>query len=183
ACVAAYVRWQQDNGIARQRVAESLEAIAALHESVAVGNPCATAIVRTVTGGSTIEAPRSWSKDSKMAFAELPVEIQAVIAEREHERERELRRMQNHLADLKKGLQSEADNKEPIKSREETMARKKEGHEKGVGPYAGVDKDSKVRHDSSDLGYHPPVDIWDKVEKAHTVHPEGFAAKLPRNPK
>src|SRR5262249_505180 len=119
ACVAAYVRWQQDNGIARQRVAESLEAIAALHESVAVGNPCATAIVRTVTGGSTIEAPRSWSKDSKVAFAELPVEIQAVIAKREHERERELRRMQNELADLKKRQQqSDADNKVLIKSEE-----------------------------------------------------------------
>src|SRR5262249_30296838 len=85
ACVAQYVRWQQDNGIARQRVAESLEAIAALHESAAVGNPCATAIVRTVTGGSTIEVPRSWSKDSKVAFAELPVEIQAVIWKTGHQ--------------------------------------------------------------------------------------------------
>src|SRR5262249_60739317 len=123
ACVAAYVRWQQDNGIARQRVAESLEAIAALHESVAVGNPCATAIVRTVTGGSTIEAPRSWSKDSKVAFAELPVEIQAVIAKREHERERELRRMQNELADLKKRIPPRTDNKRNVKTKKEKRDR------------------------------------------------------------
>src|SRR5262245_25760653 len=67
-CVAAFCQYQQDQGISRQLIAERLEAIEALHNSVSVGNPCATPVVRTVTGVSTIEAPRSWDKESKFAF-------------------------------------------------------------------------------------------------------------------
>src|SRR5262249_37431699 len=152
-----------------------------LHFAAAVANPIATPTVRAVTGYSTsgIEAPRSWSKNFKIAFKELPAAIQAAIATREHAREVELRQMQNELADLKKRLPSDADNKEPIEEETKTMA-KKEGHTKGVGPYAGGDKDSKVRRDSSGLGYPVPKDISKKVDEAWTVHDEGFSSKLPK---
>src|SRR5262245_32399142 len=100
-CVAAYVQYQQDQGISRQLIAERLEAVAELHNAASWGNPCATPVVRRVTGASTIEAPRSWDKESKIAFAELPVEIQAVIAKREHDRERSVRNAQNEAGDLR----------------------------------------------------------------------------------
>ena len=107
--VAAYVRYQQDQGVSRQLIAERLEAIEAMHTAASLANPIATVVVRVTTGASTIDAPRSWPKDSKLQFAELPVEIQSVIARREHQREVELRRMQNELADLKKLLRLQAE--------------------------------------------------------------------------
>jgi hypothetical protein len=106
--VAAYAQYQQDQGISRQLIAERLEAIEVLHNAASVGNPVATPVVRTVTGASTIEVPRSWDKESRLAFAELPPEIQAVIARRETDREKTLRRGQNEVAELKKLLRLQA---------------------------------------------------------------------------
>jgi hypothetical protein len=100
--VAAYVQYQQDQGISRQLIAERLEAIEELHFAAALANPCATPVVRTTTGGSTIEAPRSWRGDEKLSFYELPIEIQTVVARREQDRETQLRRGQNELAAIKK---------------------------------------------------------------------------------
>jgi len=54
---------------------------------------------------------------------------------------------------------------------------KKEGHEKGVGPYAGGDADSRVRRDSSGLGYPKPRDIFSRVTR-NSERTDGFAAKL-----
>lgn len=54
---------------------------------------------------------------------------------------------------------------------------KREGHERGVGPYAGGDKDSKVRRDDSGLGYPKPRDISKKVDPSHK-RTDGFSAKL-----
>jgi hypothetical protein len=59
---------------------------------------------------------------------------------------------------------------------------KKEGHEKGVGPYAGGDKDSKVRRDSSGRGYHAPKDISNRVDPSWK-RTDGFSAKLDKGPK
>ena len=103
--VAAYAEYQQDQGIDRQIIAERLEAIAALHEAASVGNPTATSVVRTVTGGSTIEAPRSWTKDEKQhLWPQLPPDIQAVVARREANRESVMRQAQNEAAELRNTL-------------------------------------------------------------------------------
>jgi hypothetical protein len=51
-----------------------------------------------------IEPPRFWSKDAKERWASLPRETQAYLAEREQERDREVRRTQNEAADKLKGL-------------------------------------------------------------------------------
>jgi hypothetical protein len=53
---------------------------------------------------SPIEPPRSWSKDEKERFKALPRETQEYLAERETERDREIRRTQNEAADKLKGL-------------------------------------------------------------------------------
>ena len=54
-----------------------------------------------------IEAPLSWSKDAKATFASLPRAAQQVIAERERERDVEIRRGQNEVAEHRKAVQAE----------------------------------------------------------------------------
>lgn len=51
-----------------------------------------------------IEPPRSWTRDAKERWQSLPRETQEYLAERETERERELRRGQNETAEKLKGL-------------------------------------------------------------------------------
>src|SRR5437764_1181432 len=51
-----------------------------------------------------IEPPRSWTKDEKERFKTLPRETQEYLAERETERDREIRRSQNEAAEKLKGL-------------------------------------------------------------------------------
>jgi hypothetical protein len=51
-----------------------------------------------------IEPPRSWKAEEKERFSSLPRETQAYIAERETERDREIRRSQNEAAEKLKGL-------------------------------------------------------------------------------
>src|SRR5262245_1050952 len=64
---AAFAQRQLDLGVPREKISAALSAIEELHSAAAVGNPVATPVVRTVTGCSTVEAPRSWPKDSKLA--------------------------------------------------------------------------------------------------------------------
>ncbi|HEY6020040.1 MAG TPA: hypothetical protein VIY48_09105 [Candidatus Paceibacterota bacterium] len=54
-----------------------------------------------------IEAPRSWTKEQKEQFKELPRTAQEVIAQREQDRETTLRRGQNELAEQRKALEAE----------------------------------------------------------------------------
>jgi hypothetical protein len=102
--VAAFAQFQQDRGVPRQAIADILSAIEDWHNSASVGNPIATPVVRTVTGASTIEAPRSWRTEEKLSFHELPVEIQLVVARREANRERVMRQAQNEAGDLRQAL-------------------------------------------------------------------------------
>lgn len=51
-----------------------------------------------------IEPPRSWTKDEKERFQSLPRETQEYIAQRERERETELRRGQNEAAEKAKAI-------------------------------------------------------------------------------
>ena len=54
-----------------------------------------------------IEPPRSWTKEARERFASLPRETQEYLAEREQERDRELRRGQNEAAEQRKALEAE----------------------------------------------------------------------------
>jgi hypothetical protein len=116
--VAAYVQFQQDQGVSRQVIAERLEAIEQLHWAAALANPCACPAVRKVTGGSTIEAPRSWKADEKCSFYELPPEIQIVIARREQNREAVMRRAQNEAAELRRQMADAAKTAETTNEKE-----------------------------------------------------------------
>jgi hypothetical protein len=54
-------------------------------------------------------APRSWSKEAKLAFLHLPPEVQAFYVAREKARDREVRNAQNERAEaLRKLAKAEA---------------------------------------------------------------------------
>src|SRR6202035_873434 len=54
-----------------------------------------------------IEPPRSWTKEARERFATLPRETQEYLAQREQDRDRELRRSQNEAAEQRKVLEAE----------------------------------------------------------------------------
>jgi hypothetical protein len=115
--VAGYINWAVDNRRPEETIFESLAAIDALHTAAGVGSPVAAATALTTIAGVPIDPPRSWRKDEKEAFALLPVHVQWVIARRELDREKELRRGQNEIAEMKKRLKADA---ATIKSAETT---------------------------------------------------------------
>ena len=50
------------------------------------------------------EPPSSWTKEAKVAFLNLPPDLQIFYVKREKDRDREVRRSQNEAADLRKSL-------------------------------------------------------------------------------
>lgn len=54
-----------------------------------------------------IDPPRSWTKDEKERFSSLPRETQEYIAERERDREREIRRGQDEVAKQRQAIDAE----------------------------------------------------------------------------
>jgi hypothetical protein len=103
--VAAFLQSQKDRGL---QPFETLLAIEALHLFAGMANPVATPIVRSMTEGTSVVPPRSWSRVEKEEFQLLPRHAQEVIVRRENDRERALRRSQNELADMKKLLRLQA---------------------------------------------------------------------------
>ena len=53
---------------------------------------------------AAMDAPRSWSKDAKLAFLCLPPQLQEYYVVREKERDREVRRCQTEAAEARKAL-------------------------------------------------------------------------------
>jgi chromosome segregation ATPase len=51
-----------------------------------------------------LDAPRSWSKEAKLAFTRLPADLQQFYAARDRDREREIRRAQNERAEALRKL-------------------------------------------------------------------------------
>jgi hypothetical protein len=62
-----------------------------------------------------IEPPRSWTKEARERFASLPRETQEYLAEREQDRDRELRRGQNEAAEQRKALEAERQKAEQVR--------------------------------------------------------------------
>jgi hypothetical protein len=193
--VAAFARFLQDNGAPRPRIAESLEAIDQLHQAAAVGSPVATWVVRSTVGGSTIEAPRSWDKEGKVLFAQLPPDIQAKVATREADRETALRRSQNEAAALRNELKrfQTGPQSKPVNSEKEvtTMPNNAADKYKHSPTKTGADDSSWNGEQGSDSMGDTPLrrenknswatkDIFKIVNEAHKVD-GGFSGKLPNN--
>jgi hypothetical protein len=180
ASVASFEQWQKDLGVPQAKISATLSAIEALHNAAALGNPIATPLVRTITAASTIEAPRSWTKDEQRLFRELPVEVQLVVARRERDREITLRRSQNEAAELRKQLRLNGTDSKPVTEKEPTtMVAKNDKSWNGPQGSKDMEKDP-LRKDSSGLGYPKPVSILNRVEPA-SRQDDGFSGKLPNN--
>jgi hypothetical protein len=107
--IAAYIISRQGLGVAETKVRSTIEAIERAHDIAGLPNPVATFAVRfALSKYATIEPPRSWDKHGKLLFAGLPLEVQATVAAREQNREANLRRGQNEIAELKKRLMADA---------------------------------------------------------------------------
>jgi hypothetical protein len=105
ATVAAYLADEIAQGMDVQHALALLAAIEAAHDHAGLANPVRTAVARQVLDGVVkVEPPRSWPAADKAEFALLPPEIREVIAKREQERDRALRRAQNELAEERKHL-------------------------------------------------------------------------------
>jgi hypothetical protein len=66
-----------------------------------------------------IEPPRSWTKEARERFASLPRETQEYLAQREQDRDRELRRSQNEAAEQRKVLETERQKAEQARAQYE----------------------------------------------------------------
>ena len=94
--VAAFLAERAHLG--EQVALDTAAAIAPLHDVHGLSNPVATATVRDVLAAIVqTDPPRAWPKEDKARFAMLPADIKEIIARREHERDRALRRQQNEL--------------------------------------------------------------------------------------
>ncbi|WP_409188781.1 hypothetical protein [Bradyrhizobium sp. RDM4] len=65
-----------------------------------LGGPVATAINEI----ATIDPPRSWPKEHKARFAQLPYDLQVYVGDHERRREKEIRRAHNEAATAKQEL-------------------------------------------------------------------------------
>jgi hypothetical protein len=108
--VAAFILHEIANGRDVQGCLALLAAIAEVHDAHSLSNPCATAVVNQVLDQIVkVDPPRSWPAADKAEFARLPPTIREIIAKRENDRDREVRRKFNEIAELKKRLLSGAD--------------------------------------------------------------------------
>jgi hypothetical protein len=121
--IAAYLQSQKDLGVQPH---ETLLAIEALHFFAGMASPVATPVVRAVTEGPPVEAPRSWTKVEKEEFTLLPRHTQVVLQRRDQDREKALRRTQNSLAEERKRLsETAAETNKPV---EVTNKKENESH-------------------------------------------------------
>jgi hypothetical protein len=81
--------------------------------------PASPAGLALPAGQAPIEPPRSWTKEARERFASLPRETQEYLAQREQERDRELRRTQNEAAEQRKGLEAERQKAEQVRTQYE----------------------------------------------------------------
>jgi hypothetical protein len=81
-------------------VSEVVDHIADMHEAAGLANPVATWIVAEAMDrvSSDTETPRSWPKEHKWRFAQLPCVLRRYLVRHEVQREKTVRRAQNEAA-------------------------------------------------------------------------------------
>lgn len=176
--LAAYILTQASTGLDEQELLKEVEAVDRLHQRNGLASPVATTACRAALEQVLhyVEPPRSWLKSEKESFVTMPIEVKAAVVRRERDRETQLRRMQNELAELKKRQKQTApESSKPVEPKEKettNMASKKT--QKGLGAYTD-DKDPIVRRENRNS--------WDRKDISKQVDPswerrDGFAAKL-----
>jgi hypothetical protein len=110
ATVAYFIHEKAGLGIAE--LLRIVKAISLTHDTVA--DPTAGGIVPAALNKlSPIPEPRSWTKDGKVQFRTLSYELQRVIADRDADREKTVRRALSEAAELRKQQPKEKSNVEP----------------------------------------------------------------------
>jgi hypothetical protein len=118
--VAQFVAEQSASGNSTNDILRQLDAVARLHDKFSLPNPVATAPVRAVLEREfAFDVPRSWTTPEKEMFVTLPAEIRAAVSRREKQRETEVRRLQNSVAELKR-FQMTAPESKPVTTKENT---------------------------------------------------------------
>lgn len=102
-----------------------------------------------------IEPPRSWTKEQKSQFSNLPREAQEIISAREQDRETALRRGQNELAEQRKQAEAaQAQLNEALKQyAEATQAAVQFARQSSAGEFADI----KTPEDISKLAAEDPL--------------------------
>jgi hypothetical protein len=99
-CCAAYVLDRHNRGVPESQIFDELRAIERLHSKWRLPNPADGAICKAAIERITqTRPPRSWPAADKALFATLDPQIRHRIAEREQQRDTELRRIQNEHAE------------------------------------------------------------------------------------
>jgi hypothetical protein len=100
---AAFTKAEAANGRDPQGIVSLLAAVDDLHQHHGLASPTHTQVVRaTLDNIIKVDPPRSWPAAEKAEFARLPPTIREIIAKRENNRDRELRRKRSEFAELKR---------------------------------------------------------------------------------
>jgi hypothetical protein len=110
ASVADVVRFVSEYAhIPAEVLQAELEAIDERHEALLYAPPCkARAVIEAFNAAHPVEPPRSWPKDEGPLFASLPKGVQAIVARREAERDREVKRCQTDASQWRKFKQEQS---------------------------------------------------------------------------
>lgn len=97
-----------------ERLPALLNDISAAHQMCGLADPTTTwPVPAAMSHVMRIEPPRSWPKEEKRRFLELPYHLQCYFAAHDSRREKEIRRAQNEVAVMKQKLKaSESTNAE-----------------------------------------------------------------------
>jgi len=118
--LAAWILTQASTGLDEQTLLKEVESIDRLHQRHGLASPVATTAARAALEAVLrIEPPRSWKVPEKEIFVTLPVEVRAAVSRREKQREVEVRRLQNSVAELKRFSQTAPESK-PVTNEEVT---------------------------------------------------------------
>jgi hypothetical protein len=93
-----------------------------------------------------IEPPRSWTKAEKERFAALPRETQEYLHTREQERDRDVRRSQNEVAEERKAAKAEREAMEQLRKQYEAKLPALEKKLQTVGPFADIHSHEDLRN-------------------------------------
>jgi hypothetical protein len=121
--VAQFILEQSATGTTTESILRQIDAIARLHDKFSLPNPVATAAARAVLEREfNFDVPRSWKAPEKEIFVTLPAEIRAAVSRREKQREVEVRRLQNSVAELKRFSQMAPEISKPITNETENTS-------------------------------------------------------------
>lgn len=99
--VAAFLLSRLDMPPTLDSVCDTLDAITAAHDAYSLPSPVKSPVVEAaLERWPQIRAPQSWRATDKLLFASLPRGVQHVVARRETERDREVRRLQSRMAEI-----------------------------------------------------------------------------------